>query len=304
MFRFWNHGDAANPITLADFSEQFSQARDIEDSTARQYRYAVNAINAYSKSVEGLNCRGDEGIYASDLSPEFVDSWLRWLTKGHLSRHTIRSRRRHILILWRAAHIAGHTQEPPGKLRIVKAPALPPTCWSIDEMREILKVASSLRGYYSQLGCFRSDWWQGAIRLDWDTAVRSCDLFELKSSDIHSNNSIVLVQKKTSRWHVVRIHDSTLRHVKNYRRDDDSRLTPWVMSKNHFTDEFGDIVRKAGLSGTFKRIRSSSASNVEARYPGAGASHLGHVSRQAAVAVNHYLDPRIVAERRPMPEEL
>ncbi len=66
---------------------------------------------------------------------------------------------------------------------------------------------------------------------------------------------------------------------------------------------FRRVADRAGLKGSFKKIRKASASNVELRFPGCGSAHLGHVS-QATLAQTNYLDPRIVGKNKPLPEPI
>ena len=74
------------------------------------------------------------------------------------------------------------------------------------------------------------------------------------------------------------------------------------MTESNFQDQFRRIMESAGLSGQWKKIRKGSATNVEIRYPGAGAAHLGHAA--GSIARTHYIDPKLVAFHRPLPVEL
>jgi hypothetical protein len=81
-------------------------------------------------------------------------------------------------------------------------------------------------------------------------------------------------------------------------------LLPWGKCGNYLRQEFRQgVMQQAGLAGSLKKIRKSSASHVELHHPGMGAVHLGH-RLSASISHNHYLDPRIVAKNRPMPTEL
>ena len=55
--------------------------------------------------------------------------------------------------------------------------------------------------------------------------------------------------------------------------------------------------------GSFKRLRKSSATEIERHYPGMGGPHLGHVSLRG-IAETNYLDPTLLIDTKPMPRPL
>ena len=77
----------------------------------------------------------------------------------------------------------------------------------------------------------------------------------------------------------------------------------WGHGLRHFATEFAQIVKAAGLKGSWTKLRKSSGSDVESRFPTWGSVHLGH-SQGPQVTTAHYLDPRIVQANKPMPTEL
>lgn len=64
---------------------------------------------------------------------------------------------------------------------------------------------------------------------------------------------------------------------------------------------FGRIVARAGLFGTFKRLRKSSGSLVEAAAPGMGHKHLGNTR---AIFEKHYEARRLTRPHPTLPPVL
>ena len=85
------------------------------------------------------------------------------------------------------------------------------------------------------------------------------------------------MQRKTGRWHLTKVHEETRDKILASFPPDRRTIIPWDMTKEHFREEFGALVKAAGLNGTFKTLRKSSATEVELHYPGCGGAHLGHV---------------------------
>ena len=90
--------------------------------------------------------------------------------------------------------------------------------------------------------------------------------------------------------------------AKHIKRPKSGLLVPWSMTAKHRRVCFAkEIVDPLGFQGTMKKLRKSSASDVELHHPGLGGFHLGHRAGRD-IARLHYLDPRIIAENRPMPD--
>jgi hypothetical protein len=114
-----------------------------------------------------------------------------------------------------------------------------------------------------------------------------------------------LTQGKTGRWHVCKLHASTLALARSIKRSPQSRLICWgERTYEHFRVEFRKrVFLPLKLEGCIKMFRKGSASDVEMNHPGQGAVHLGH-RLTASIAYSHYLDPRVAFRNRAMPTEL
>jgi len=190
-------------------------------------------------------------------------------------------------------------------------PWVPPTAWTYEQVQQLLERAESLDDYYpadrwlanERDRMRRASFWGLVIRLAWDTGLRGCDLLELRPRSLTSRRTIELIQSKTGRWHMTMVHEETRDKILASFPPDRRTIIPWVMTPKYFRDEFSELVKAAGLKGTFKTLRKSSATEVELHYPGCGAAHLGHV-QPGDIARKNYLDPKLLIENKPMPRPL
>lgn len=280
--------------SLVSFLDNYDAERALTKESLRQYAYAVKSIESWS----------GRGMQTSDLKPEVFNNWLRDLSEKDLSPSTVACRRRHLLALWRAAAESGKAEEPPRRLRKAKVPWIAPRAWTVDEVRAILATCSTLkRNRPGQMP--RGEWWSLAVRIAWETALRSGDLMRLRADAFDRTGLGVVTQSKTSRPVVVRLSESTLGLLQKSLQNHPRKLAlPWGASKESFRRQFQLIVKNAGVRpGTWKWLRRSSATDVEKACPGAGAAHLGH-AHGSTIAARHYLDPYIIGSPHVMPTML
>lgn len=92
------------------------------------------------------------------------------------------------------------------------------------------------------------------------------------------------VQHKTGKIATGRLHESTLAALRATKQE---RPVHWPCHRNAFQAAFRVLQRRAGVTrGTFRWLRRSSGSYVEAENPGQGHRHLGHSSPE--VFRRHY----------------
>lgn len=277
--------------TLSEWLVTYALSRDVTDKTVYQYTAAIKSLNGFL----------GRKVRLSELNPDDINRWLIHLSSLGQSPHTVNGRRRHIIALWRAAYESDLVPDAPKRIRTMRAPLPPPFAWTVDEVRTLLKTAETMPGCYEEMRMWRNDWWSLYIRLGWDTGLRTCDLLALRFDQLQDDGGIMLSQHKTGRWHLVRIHKSTAAKIKAVAPQPRKLLLPWPYTPEHLRFQWQRVISDCQTKGPLKRLRKSSASNVELHFPGAGALHLGHAR---GIAQHHYLDPRITAPNRPMPEEL
>jgi hypothetical protein len=106
-----------------------------------------------------------------------------------------------------------------------------------------------------------------------------------------SGGEFDIAQTKTGRVHHVILRPATLAGVELLCR---YHAGPFVFPRcwkaNHFSKAFKRTVQRCGFVGTPKKMRASSATEVERHNPGQAWRHLGH--SEPTTAVRHYLGLR------------
>lgn len=288
------HQDVATITTTAptvtEYVERYGLTRGIEAETVRQYEIAARRFEQFA---------GD-GIRVNELDELTVSAWVAFLTRS-CAPATVRSKRNQILALWRAAADDYLCEPPRRRVRVAMVPWTPRECWTIDEVRELVRAAGSLHRWHP-CGLRRSEWWPLAIRLAWDTGLRWGDLVRLRFTDIEGG-IVTVCQHKTRRPHMAVLHPTTLAALDASRTHAPRELVvPWTASQKTFLHQVRRLVRKAGIRpGTWRWLRRGGASDVEIQQPGSGQSsrHLGH-RPGSNIAPLHYLDPKVIAASVPM----
>lgn len=279
-------------MLLTDYFERYSLQRTLAPSTETQYRHAIRCFS------RGLN----RPATLADLSDDHVNRFLRDFGRsGDYAPDYVRSLRYSLLALWNGA-VDDRLIDPPHKVRSISKAAKIPRAWNYTEVQRLSIAARRMPGVYRSLGCTRARWWDLAIRIAWDSGLRRGDQLTALRVECGGDGRLLIVQKKTNKPLPPRqLSSSTLDRLDAFLPAKRRMLCPWPHSNTHFCDEFQRVVQLAGLVGTWKKLRKSSGTAVEAEHPGFGAAHLGDTD---AVFRRHYLDPRIAGVRVPGPRPL
>lgn len=289
-------------MLLEYLHEAYKVKRSISPGAVYQYEVAVQSLDRWS----------GEPVRVDELCDALVNRWVRFLESQSIAPATLRNRRRHLLTLWISACRDELCPTRPHDVRCPPLPYKAPRAWPYEDVCKLLGAAMTLEGQYpSERWVTDVTWrlprrviWSLLIRIGWDTGIRLYDLWNLKRSQFAADGEFEIVQRKTGRWHLSKVHPSTMQAIDQSEADKRDFIVPWRASLKWFDLEFAKIVEAAEvLPGPFKRIRKSSATEVEKFHPGCGGTHLGHVSGMG-IAEKHYLDPRLLVSRRPMPREL
>lgn len=281
------------PDTLGAYARDYGLIHAVRPNTLHQYRIVADLFERWAGGPVRLE----------DLDERSVSAWLRDLATTHAPA-TCRSKRVGLLALWRAAAEEDLCDPPCRRVRSVPVPIVPVEAWDADEVRRLLEAVAGLRGRHP-CGLSRPEWWDLAIRVAWDTALRRGDQFRLAVESVRDDGTLTVVQSKTSRVAALRLAPETLERLRGSLRTAPRKLvSPWFASGETFAGQFRRIVRKAGVRpGTWKWLRRSSASDVEEQCPGEGAAQAGHAPGSRVTAI-HYLSPRICGKRRAFPRPL
>jgi integrase len=214
--------------------------------------------------------------------------------------NTVRSKRSHVLIMWRAAADDGLCQLPTRRVRPVNVPWKAPVAWTRDEVESLLAACSGLkRGH--RCGLRRSEWFELAIRVAWDLGLRWEDqMARLEVRLVGPDGTVALQQGKTGRIVLCTLSEPTLAAIRASVEAHPRKLvTPWPCSHETFCSQFKRLVKAAGVRpGTWKWLRRASATDVEIQCPRAASAHLGHTPG-SMIAERSYIDPTLVRSARP-----
>lgn len=238
---------------------------DLAETTIEYYRKSAQVFRNWSAASGEL-----------DFSAESVSRFLLAKQEAGKSSHYRGSLRNALRALLR---FAGCT----GKLRQVRLGTLTPTAWTPAEIARLVDACDHMpeasRAY-----------WQTLIAAAWYTGLSQADLHRVRLDDFAADGTLEIARRKTGRIAFVLIPRETLAAVSPYR---DGRCWPLLTSREWFRRTFAKIVKRAGLFGTFPKIRKSSGTYAELLNPGRGHEHLAN-SRK--VFETNYLARRHVAK--------
>lgn len=209
------------------------------------------------------------------------------------AKNTVRTHRAILSAIYRHARESGAVNDCTRKISRVKVPQPIPRAWTFGEMRRLYAAAGQLRGRFRRLAD-RSLVMQSAILVGYSTALRLRDLLGLRHDNIREGQVVLCVQKTR------RVHAVTLTEEAQSALTELPRVGPLVfghfLATTTFLYWFRKVVKQAGLDGSAKYLRRSSA--TYACLAGIDPTgHLGHATPE--LARKHYLDPAIMAAGRP-----
>lgn len=274
-------------MTVRQFVAHYATTRELRGDTTRQYAIAAEAFERWAGG----------GVYLDELDELALSAFLREYAASGMRPATVRSKRCSLLTLWRAAADEYLCEPLTRRIRTARVPWVPPTAWTLAEVRQLLETAATLPRCHP-CGLRRSEWWPLAIRLAWDTGLRWGDLIALRCDDIDGRTAIV-PQSKTRRPQTGLLSPSTAAALAaSLAKCPRAVAVPWGASHEAFTAQVRLLVAKAGIRrGTWKWLRRAGACDVEIQNPGRGhaARHLGHAPG-SRIAELHYIDQRVVGQ--------
>lgn len=182
---------------------------------------------------------------------------------------------------------------PCERVRTIRRSQLDPEAWTPAEVERLLLACNDLPETQRLH-------WQLVIAVAYYTGLDGCDVRRIEQKDIANDGTIIFRRRKTGKRVNVRIPPELVVII----RERCPRLRPCFntgVSHEWFRTVFGRIVRKAGLFGTWKKLRKSSGSNVEVIAPGTGHRHLGNTR---AIFERHYEAARLTHAESTMPPEI
>lgn len=283
----------ATPRTLAWLIDQYAQSRDAGKGTINQLRYSTGIFAKWLGYEPTLR----------DLADSTVNAWVRDLTdKGTRSPETVRSKRRHIVMLRRFAYERGWMKNL-GTVRPVKPIQRVPVAWSQDELAALLNTAGQkTKRLLRHRPVAWSAFWRAFILTGYYSGMRFGDMLRLRFDAIGPDGTAVVIQHKTKNALTFRLPDDALAAINAIRKPDRARVFGDLLCERTIQDEFRWLTREAKVGGSIKRLRSSGATWIEATTPGSAMAFLGH--RTPGLAYAHYVDPRYVQGNKPQPPKI
>ena len=275
--------------TLSDLLERvYLVERPVGEGAAKQLTIAVRLFERWAG-----------GVPLDTLDENLLSQWLQEYAKDR-SPVTVRGKRNAILTIWRYGHETGYCPREPRARRVrnVRLPYVIPLCWTLDQLRQLVSTAEATPGYSSHSGIKWSLFWIAFVRVAYDTALRLTDVLTLEREQINDRGCVVLIQNKTGRPVTIQLRPATLDAIAATFPPVRPEVFPWPFCRETFYRRFSALLDAAGLDGSSKYLRRSSATYVERDHPGAARGHLGHSSPNMWRA---YVNPQIAAENRPLP---
>lgn len=273
--------------------EQYANSRDAGQGTIKQLGYTVARFGDWL---------GRPPIIG-DLGEPAINAWIRAMVDdGGLSIETIRSKRRHLVMLRRLAYERGWMRTL-GTVRPVKPAARVPVAWSQDEIAALLAAAATKTSRLKRHRAVRwCDFWRAFILTGYYSGLRFGDLLRLKFDALATDGTAIVIQHKTGRPVVLRLPPDCLESIRAIRKPERARIFGDLVFYKTIQEEFRWLVRESKVGGSIKRLRASGATWVEAHNPGAAMAFLGH--RTPGLAYAHYCDPRFIQQNKPIPPQL
>jgi hypothetical protein len=182
---------------------------------------------------------------------------------------------------------------PLERVRSVKTAPLEPEGWTAAEVERLLQIGCSDMPEASRL------YWQVTIALGYYSGLDACDLWRIDRRQISAAGVLLHHRSKTGKPIAVQLPADLIELID--RRCRSGLIVPLTTSREWFRRTFAGIVRRAGLSGSFKRLRKTSGTLTEAEHPGSGQKHLGNTR---AIFERHYQVRRLLASSPTMPPRI
>ncbi len=288
-------------MLLSEFVDEYFVDVRLEPNTKIGYRAAVNLIDRWHGKPVALR----------DIDDRFLSRWIADYEASGVSPFSVKSRRGTLIALLTAANDAGLSDYRPNSRRIrrPRAGETVKDIWSIDEAGLLIAAASKCPGRFKRTCIPRNWYFQALFSVAWDSGLRLGDLLRIECEWVKTSRTFSIVQHKPKRAKIVTLNESTQKLcLMTFDRFCSSRqylFEPWRVGQERsrargVSDYAKKIMVQAGLTcsdGVFKKLRRSSITYAEAKQPGTGWIHAGHVNHD--VTIKHYINSAAAYSNRP-----
>jgi len=246
---------------------------------------------AWYRRVVSVYCTwAGRDVALSKFTGETISRCLLDKQAAGRSLHYVKSLRGGLVAVLRA--IRGDS--PVERVRTIKVPALEPEGWTVAEVRLLLSPGCDGMTEGSRFK------WELCINLGHYTGLDRCDIERLEQKHFSDNGALIYRRRKTGAAPTSGIPRRLLRLIRT-RCPQRGPICKMHISKEWFRKIFGTIVERAGLQGTFKKLRKSSGSQVEEAHPGKGHKHLAN---SRTIFERHYEVRSLTRLRPTMPRTI
>lgn len=264
--------------TVHNLLADYILTHELSEETTDYYRRMVSVLCVWAKRRVPLDC------FTVDLVNRMLLEKQQAGLKSHY-RKSLRSAMRALL---------GHADKLDGRLRPVRLDVLIIETWTAAEVRQIIDACAYMRDPKKRR------WWQTLIACGYYLGFSNGDLWALRQDAIDATGLVIIKRLRTGVPVVRRIPEPWLAEVRAM-SDGQGRIWGRPMAKETFRETFARIVGKAGLQGSFKKLRKTCGTAVEMLYPGRGHMALGN-SRK--VFEKHYFSRKQLDQNPMTPDEL
>jgi len=240
---------------LDEIARRYCLSRELKRSTEKQIHSVVKVWNAWAKTEKRFTA-------------ESVSEFLRYKQEIGRSSYYRRSLRSTLVALLRFAGDGGI-------VRPVRRSPINPDTWGAAEVRHIIDAIPFV------VPRERCEWWESLITAAWYTGLSICDLLNMERKNVQPDGTVVVRRAKTGSQVVAWIPPETVDS-----RGFHGKLWETYCKREWFRLTWNRIVKTAGLSGPFKKLRRSSGTSVEKLFPGQGHKHLANLR---STFERHYL---------------
>lgn len=267
------------PATLVD---SYCLKNDLKASTEEYYRRIASVYNRWwqeklaseegSRSQAKSQSQSPTDTYSpagQTFTPDTLSQFLSDQQRLGKSSHYRKSLRGGLRALLR------HADERFADCRVrpVRTDMIEPEAWTAEEVGQL--VAAVEQVFHgkptSPADCH---YWRTIILVAYYTGASQIDIHHLCVRNFRKDGLVRYTRSKTGKQVVTAVPVSFLADLPT-----GNPLWPLKTSVETFRIDFARIVKKAGLVGTFKKLRKSSGTSVDDLHPGRGHEHLGNTRR-------------------------
>jgi len=250
---------------------------------------APETVAWYSRAVSVYCTWAGGDVPLASFNGQTISEMLLAKQRAGRSAYYVKSLRGGLVALLR--EVRGDA--PVERVRSVKTPPLDPHGLTPAEVERLVKQCDSLPP--------EARWrYRLMILLGYYTALDAADIWRLERKHIDRRGWIAFRRGKTGSLIFVAIPPEVVAEIDRHC----PRKGPLIrmgVSKEWFRRVIAGLFARAGLQGTFKTLRKTSASLVESEQPGMGHKHAGNTR---AIFEKHYDVRRLTREKPTMPPKI